>query len=95
MLKKSILFKNFQKSFSINNDKKKILKIFNKILSEKNEIIKSLSHDYKNSFKKKQLSIIKKKFFNLRIIGMGGSILGAQAIYDFLKTQNKKKFYFR
>ena len=94
MLKKSILFKNFQKSFSINNDKKKILKIFNEILSENSEIIKSLSHDYKNSFKKKQLSIIKKKFFNLRIIGMGGSILGAQAIYDFLKHKIKKNFTF-
>ena len=47
MLKKSILFKNFQKSFSINKDKKKILKIFNEILSENSEIIKSLGHDYK------------------------------------------------
>ncbi len=94
MLKKSILFKNFQKSFFIKNDKKKISKILNEILNQNSEIIKSLGHDYKNSFKKKQLSIIKKKFFNLRIIGMGGSILGAQAIYDFLKHKIKKNFTF-
>ena len=94
MLKKSILFKNFQKSFFIKNDKKKISKILNEILNQNSEIIKSLDHDYKNSFKKKQLSIIKKKFFNLRIIGMGGSILGAQAIYDFLKHKIKKNFTF-
>ena len=32
--------------------------------------------------------------FKFRIIGMGGSSLGAQAIYDFLKKKIKKNFYF-
>ena len=38
-----------------------ISKVLNEILNQNSEIIKSLGHDYKNSFKKKQLSIIKKK----------------------------------
>ena len=28
------------------------------------------------------------------MIGMGGSILGSEAIYSFLKDKIKKKFYF-
>ena len=35
-----------------------------------------------------------KKLRNFRIIGMGGSSLGAQAIYDFLKHKIHKKFEF-
>ena len=38
-----------------------------------------------------------KKFDNFKtvvIIGMGGSILGAEAIYNFLSKKIKKKFYF-
>ena len=35
-----------------------------------------------------------KKNFNLRIIGVGGSILGAKAIYSFLSNTIKKKISF-
>ena len=35
-----------------------------------------------------------KKFKTVIIIGMGGSILGAKAIYSFLKHKIKKKFIF-
>ena len=35
-----------------------------------------------------------KKFKKIAIIGMGGSILGAEAIYSFFKKKIKKKFYF-
>jgi glucose-6-phosphate isomerase len=35
-----------------------------------------------------------KKAPNFRIIGMGGSSLGANAIYDFLKKKLKKNFLF-
>ncbi|MDB9826003.1 glucose-6-phosphate isomerase [Candidatus Pelagibacter sp.] len=35
-----------------------------------------------------------KKYLHYRIIGMGGSILGTEAIYDFLKEKVKKNFYF-
>lgn len=94
MLKKLVSFKNFQKKFLINKDKKKALKFLNEILNENTETIKSLSLDYKYSYKKDQLIKLKKKFSNFKIIGMGGSILGTQAIYDFLKHKIKKTFFF-
>ena len=34
-----------------------------------------------------------KKKLDFQVIGMGGSTLGAQAIYDFLKKKNKKELY--
>ena len=91
---KRILYKSFQKNFLLKKDKKKVIKILDKVIDENNEITKSLSSDYINSYKKKQLSIYKKKFKNYRVIGMGGSILGAKAIYDFLKHKIKKNFTF-
>jgi glucose-6-phosphate isomerase len=93
MLKKLVLIKNFQKKFLINKDKKKALKFLNEILNENTETIKSLSLGYKNSYKK-DLLIKLKNFSNFKIIGMGGSILGTQAIYDFLKHKIKKTFFF-
>jgi glucose-6-phosphate isomerase len=62
-------------------------------LSEKNEVLLSLSKEYKNSYIKK--NIIKfKNYSRINIIGMGGSILGAKAIYNFLKIKSGKKFFF-
>ncbi|MDC1076859.1 glucose-6-phosphate isomerase [Candidatus Pelagibacter sp.] len=89
MLTQNISFKNFLL-------KKKILftkKNLNLILNEKNQLIRSLSKSYKDSFSKKNTKHLNKKF-DYRIIGMGGSTLGAQAIYDFLKKKIKKKFTF-
>ena len=89
MLTENISFKNFL-------TKKKILitkKNLNLILNEKNQLIRSLSKSYKDSFSKKNTKHFNKKF-DYRIIGMGGSTLGAQAIYDFLKKKIKKKFTF-
>ncbi len=94
MLKKFFLLKNFEKKFSIQQDKKKIIKFLGQILIENNETIKCLGNYYKNSYKKKQLLRYKKKYSNYRLIGMGGSILGAKAIYDFLKHKIKKNFVF-
>jgi len=89
MLTKNINFKNFK--FKKNNNKiKKSLKI---ILSENNEILKSLSVGYKNNYNKKNISKFK-KYSNIRLIGMGGSTLGAESIYNFLKYKIKKNFYF-
>jgi len=89
MLTENIDFKNFK----IKKKTKLIKKKLNLLLKEDNQIIKSLSNNYKNSFKKKNISKYK-KFINYRIIGMGGSILGTQAIYDFLKHKIKKNFLF-
>ena len=89
MLTKHISFKNFliKKKYSV------VKKNLNLILSEKNQVIFSLSKSYKDNFNKKNIKHLKKNF-DYRIIGMGGSILGAHAIYDFLKKKIKKKFIF-
>ena len=43
MLKQNFLLKSFQNCFFLKKDKKKVIKIFNKVVDENNEIIKSLS----------------------------------------------------
>ena len=89
MFTKKINFKNFRiKIFN-----KKILKDLNLIVKEKNKVIESLSTSYKYSYNKAILSKIK-KYSDIRVIGMGGSILGTEAIYDFLRDKVKKNFYF-
>jgi glucose-6-phosphate isomerase len=89
MLTNNIDFKNF-KSKKKNNKIKKDLEI---ILNENNEILKSLGTNYKNNYSKK--IIIKfRKYSNINVIGMGGSILGTESIYDFLKHKIKKNFSF-
>jgi glucose-6-phosphate isomerase len=92
MLTKSINFKNF-KSNKSNKSNKKTKKNLSFFLKENNEVLKSVSVDYKNSYDKKIISKFK-KYSNIRIIGMGGSILGAEAINEFLKYKIKKNFYF-
>ena len=88
MLKKNIIFKNFI-SIKSNSNKKKIKNILQLFLQKKNHILESLKNNYKDSFNTKILSKYK-KFDKLRIVGMGGSILGAKAIYDFLNPKSKK-----
>ena len=82
MLTKHISFKNFL----IKKKNSVVKKNLNLILSEKNQVIFSLSKSYKDNFNKKNIKHLKKNF-DYRIIGMGGSILGAHAIYDFLKKK--------
>jgi len=89
MLTKNINLKNYKLKKN-NNKIKKDLKI---LLKENNEILRSLSAGYKNSYNKKTISKLK-KYSCIRLIGMGGSILGTKSIYDFLKHKIKKKFYF-
>ena len=89
MFTQNISFKNFL----IKEKKLTVKKNLNLILKEKNQVISSLSKSYKDSFSKKNIKHLNKKFY-YRIIGMGGSTLGAQAIYDFLKKKIKKKFIF-
>ena len=80
-------------SFNIKKKTKSIKLKLKSILKENNHIVQSLRRSYKDTYSRKTISIFRKKF-DYRIIGMGGSILGAQAIYDFLKKKIKKKFYF-
>ncbi len=89
MLTSRISFKNFKfKKYS--SVVKKNLK---SILESKNEVLNSLSQNYKNSFNKKLFQKYHKTK-NYRVIGMGGSTLGTQTIYDFLKHKIKKNFIF-
>ena len=89
MLTQNISFKNFL----IHKKKLVVKKDLNLILNEETQVISSLSKSYKDSFNKKNTKHFNKKL-DYRIIGMGGSTLGAQAIYDFLKKKIKKKFIF-
>ena len=91
-LTKNIFFNNFVQKR--NNHLFKIIKKNLKfLLKENNQIINSLSKNYQYSFKKKTLNKFK-KFKNFQVIGMGGSILGTEAIYDFLHNKINKNFKF-
>ena len=87
MLTKNIKLKLFRKKKLNENLKKKLTSLLN----EDNFVIKSLKKEYKNNFNKKTISKFK-NFINYRVIGMGGSSLGTQAIYDFIVNKIKKKF---
>ncbi len=89
MLTSQIIFNNFK----IKKNNTKAQKALISLINNKNEVIKSLSKDYKSSYSK---NLVKKykNTSNFRIIGMGGSSLGAQSIYDFLNHKIKKKFHF-
>jgi len=80
-------------NFKIKKKSKIIKNFFFSLLKKKNEVINSLSKEYKNSFNKKAINKYK-KVSNYQIIGMGGSTLGAQAIYDFLNHKIRSKFNF-
>ena len=84
-----MIFKNFLNIKS----SKKIKKNFISLLKNQPKLFETLKPKYQYSYSKKILSKYK-KFSNIRIIGMGGSILGAEAIYGFLKKKIKKKLTF-
>ena len=93
MLSRNIKFKNFSnksKNLSINRSFN-VLK--NDYFKKKLKILLSLSKNYKYSYNKKIVHKYK-KFQNFKIIGMGGSILGPKAIYQFLNHKIKKNFFF-
>ena len=89
MLTTGINFTNFK----IKKKLPVVKKNLTSILKKKNEVLNSLSQDYKSSFNKIFLHKYRKSD-NYRIIGMGGSTLGAQTIYDFLNNRIKKNFIF-
>tara|TARA_B100000965_G_C19576702_1_gene751638 strand:+ start:264 stop:1412 length:1149 start_codon:yes stop_codon:yes gene_type:complete len=89
MLNFSVDTQNFTK-------KKKVAKIkknLHNLLLTRNELLKSLSSKYVNNYRIRNIKKIVGKN-KIRLIGMGGSILGAQAIYNFLKDRVKKEFIF-
>ncbi len=72
--------------------KKNLLKLYYKLVNSDNKILSSMKDNYEDSYKKKIIKNLK-KFNNVNIIGMGGSILGAKAIHNFLSIK-KKNFNF-
>ena len=81
------IFKSFSKEFN---------KIFNNLdinLDSSKTTLDILSKKFKFNFKSQDLKKFK-KFKKIAIIGMGGSILGTEAIYYFLKQKIKKEIYF-
>ena len=90
MITSGIFFKNF-KLKKKSQEVKKRLRTF---LNENNNLAQSLSNSYQDSFQKKKILKSYKNLKNIRIIGMGGSSLGTQAIYDFFKNKIKKNFTF-
>ena len=84
-----MIFKNF---LNIKNNQI-IKKDFLNLLKNQPQFFETLKTTYKYSYSKKKISKFK-KFTNIRIIGMGGSILGTEAIYNFLKKKIKKKITF-
>jgi glucose-6-phosphate isomerase len=89
MLTRNIDFKNFK----IKKNPQKVKKELKKLLKENNEVIKSLRKTYKNSYSRKLVNKYNKGS-NYTVIGMGGSTLGTQTIYDFLGKKIKKNFLF-
>ena len=94
------IINNFHQEIVKNNIKKKFFRNFSVLMSNLrvdlnsyNKTLNVLNKKFTFDRKVKQL----KKFKNYKIIaviGMGGSILGAEAIYNFFQKKIKKKFYF-
>jgi len=89
MFTKNISFINFQ----LKKKDKLIRSKLNLLLKKDDQVVKCLRKSYKDNYSKKIFKIFKKKI-DYRVIGMGGSSLGSQAIYDFLKYKIKKNFFF-
>ena len=97
----SIIHKN--NFFEKRSDKKKQSKLnksFSKILNEINfnledtkDTFHVLSKKFQFNFNLKDLKKFD-KFTTVAVVGMGGSILGSNAIYDFMKDKVKKKLIF-
>tara|TARA_B110000967_G_scaffold198009_1_gene230421 strand:+ start:27 stop:1238 length:1212 start_codon:yes stop_codon:yes gene_type:complete len=100
-VKKNILFKNsITKSFNNKSlhskSKKNLYNILKKVfgtLDIKKDTLHVLSKKLDLDFNLSELKKFK-KYESVILIGMGGSILGTQAIYSFLKEKINKKFIF-
>ena len=97
MLVKTIFFKNNLikkiKSKNIYKTKKKFLSLIKDYKDNKIPLLASYEKNYKPNYSTKLIGILRKKK-NIILVGMGGSILGAKAIYSFLRQNIKKNFFF-
>ena len=100
MIKQSLFLKyqlqnKYLKKNTIINLSKKFDHIFSDVVEDINNPKKTLNvlNKIKMNFKQKELDRFK-NFNKIALIGMGGSILGAEAIHSFLETNIKKKNFF-
>ena len=101
MKNNKIIYKNYiPKKYSFSKENKIINNNYHKYLNKivdnldaPNNPFNSFSNQFKYNFNKQDLRNFT-KFKTVVIIGMGGSILGAEAIYHFLKEKIKKNFFF-
>ena len=97
MLSKKIFFKNnltkFSKTSLFNFTKNSFQKIKEEYLKGKIPMLSSFNKNYELGYSKKFLKKIN-SFYFFNIVGIGGSVLGAKAIYSFLRNKIKKKFNF-
>ncbi len=98
MFSKKILFRDFSiSSKKYNENLKKTKKSFENLKIKIKNFELPLLQSYKknNDFSLLEDKIKKfKKYENIIIIGMGGSILGAKTIYSFFKNKVKKNLFF-
>ena len=100
-MSKNINLNNFigQSYFDKNlylKDKIKLNNIINSVLislNSKKDVFHSLSKNFNFDFEYSVLSRFN-RYKSVILIGMGGSVLGSEAIYSFCSEKNKKKFFF-
>ena len=93
---KNSIHEKYLNNITIKGLSKKFKQSFKKInldIEDKNKTLNVLSKNFKFNLKVRDLKSFK-KYKSVVIIGMGGSILGAEAIYEFLGEKVKKTFYF-
>ena len=101
MINKNLILENYIRVENLNSEslkkfKIKFEKIFASIKQDVKDIKKTLNildSNFNFNFKIKNLNKFK-KYKTIAIIGMGGSILGAEAIYQFLGKKINKEVYF-
>ena len=101
MKKENLVYKNFiqsdylKKKFNnkLNFGFSNIVEEINKNIDVKKDTFNVLSKYLKFNFNLKDLNKFK-KYKSVVMVGMGGSILGAESLYEFFNYKIKKKFYF-
>ena len=101
MINKNLIANNYiQRNDLDKNLNSKIKKTFTKIFKQicndilnNKKIFNIFEKSFHFNFNKKDLKKFN-RFNTIAIIGMGGSILGAQAMHNFLKKKIKKKVFF-
>ena len=88
MSKRSIKIGGFLLKRRSLNKKKKISSLLKNLINSNSEIMSSMNSSYRDAYNKKLVKSLK-QIKEVNLIGMGGSILGTKAIYNFLKLPKK------